>query len=99
MSAGLQVFNGDGSLLLDTSHYIGRLLGVIDCNSASGSAYVTGLDQGIPFAVPMIQMTTAYNYGTNSYPDCSFSGNTVFWTRQTAAALSLPPCKLILGVR
>lgn len=99
MPAGLQVFNDDGSILLDTSYVIGRLLGVIDCNSASGSAYMAGLDQGIPFAVPMIQISTAYNYGTNSYPNCTFSGNTVSWTRQTAAALNLPPCKLILGVR
>lgn len=99
MGHGLEIYDPAGVLMMNAATLVGRLIGIIDCNTASGSAYVAGLDQGVPFAIPMIQLASAYNYGTNSYPDCTYGGNTVYWTRQETAGLAMPPCKLILGVR
>lgn len=99
MGYGLEIYDPAGVRMMDASTLVGRLIGIIDCNTASGSAVVPGLDQGIPFVIPMIQLASTYVYGTHSYPSCTFGGNTVFWTRQEVAALALPPCKLILGVR
>jgi hypothetical protein len=100
MAYGLQTWDANGNLLIDTSTIIGRIIGVIDASAASGSATVAGLDQGTPFAIPQLYQGTAQDYGTNTYPDCTFSGNTVSWTRQSyPSGVGLAPCNLILGVR
>lgn len=102
MTMGLQVWDAQGRLIIDQSTVMGRVIGIIDANASSGSAYVAGLDQGTPFAIPMLQQDAQNGptFGTNTYPDCSFSGNTVSWTRQARpSGVPLAPCKLLLGVR
>lgn len=100
MGFGLEIYDPAGVKMMDASTLVGRLIAIIDCNTASGSAVVTGLDQGVPFGIPMVQLAPSYPSGTHSYPDCTYSGNTVSWTRQTIpGGPSLPPCKLVLGVR
>jgi hypothetical protein len=100
MTVGLQVWDEQGRLMIDQTTVLGRLVGIIDANTASGSAYVAGLDQGVPFAIPMLQQDSAAHYGTNTYPNCTFNGNVVSWTRQAyPTGVALAACKLLLGVR
>jgi len=100
MAAGLQVWDASGNLILDTSTIVGRIIGIIDASASSGSATVAGLDQGTPFAIPQLTQSSSVLYGTNTYPNCTFSGTTVSWTRDTwPGGITLQPCNLILGVR
>lgn len=102
MTMGLQVWDEQGRLMIDVSTVMGRLIGVIDANTASGSAYVPGLDQGTPFAIPMLAQgsNAAAQFGTNTFPNCTFNGNTVSWTRMVYPfGTPLLACKLVLGVR
>lgn len=100
MPAGLQVWDTDGVLQIDTSSYIGRLIGTIDASAATGSTSLAGLDSGLPFAIPVTQQIDGQYSGMESIPVCTFSGNTVTWTRQSPpTGYSMPSCTLILGVR
>lgn len=99
MPAGLQVWDASGNSIIDTTTFIGRLIGSIDASAMSGSTNVTGLDQGIPFAVPIMNSgTTASTYSTVSIPRVTFSGNNVSWVRQSPATGGVPNVTLILGV-
>lgn len=102
MTMGLQVWDEQGRLMINQSTVMGRVIGMIDASAARGSAYVPGLDQGAPFAIPILQQGSNgfVQFGTNTYPDCTFTGNTVSWTRQAyPLGVPLAACKLILGVR
>lgn len=101
MGIGLEVFDAQGNSIFNTTSIVGRLIGVIDASAASGSAVVPGLDQGTPFAIPqLLQASVNANINTNSYPICTFNGNTVSWVRHAYPTYTaLPGCNLILGVR
>lgn len=102
MTMGLQTWDEQGRPMIDVSTVMGRVIGVVDANSASGSVNVPGLDQGAPFAIPILAQggNGSQQFGTNTYPNCTFSGNTVSWTRQAyPVGVPLAPCKLVLGVR
>ncbi len=101
MNAGLQLWDEDGNLMFDSSTIVGRFIAVINASGATGSATVPGLDQGIPFAVPQLGLTSlGVLINTNSYPICTFDGNLISWTRHAyPTGTALPDCMLILGVR
>ena len=101
MAAGMQVWDAQGNIIFDTTSIVGRVIGVIDASATSGSAVVVGLDQGTPFAIPQLQKNTlSILINTDSYPVCTFSGNTVSWTRYSyPVGVQLTSCNLILGVR
>jgi hypothetical protein len=99
MTVGLQVWDASGNLIIDQSTVLGRVIAIIDANTSSGSVSVPGLDQGTPFAIPMLQQGGASETPTNTYPDCTFSGTVVSWTRQAyPSGTALAACKLLLGV-
>lgn len=103
MPDGLQTWDENGNILIDTTTVVGRTLGVIDASAASGSATVVGLDQGTPFAVPLIQgggNSYYYVYDALTIPRCTFSGTTVSWVRQAPPiGYGTPSCSLLLGVQ
>lgn len=101
MPAGLQVWLPDGTLVIDTSTYLGRTLAVIDASAISGSVSVAGVDQGIPFAIPVLHSTGGnITVGAVTIPQCTFSGSTMSWIRQAPpTGYVMPGCTLILGVR
>lgn len=101
MKAGLQVWDKNGVLLIDTSTIMGRFIAMIPANTQTGSADVVGLDQGIPFAVPILAGTSnSGTFNTGTYPICTFSGTVVTWERKRyTSEHALPNCYLILGVR
>lgn len=110
MEAGLQAFDPvTGATNMDISTIVGRLIATIDASAMGGSVAVAGLDQGIPFAIPIMDSTYGdhwseagrYSCPTITLPVCTFSGNVVSWTRQAMPAntVAAPACQLILGVR
>lgn len=100
MPAGLQIWDEAGNFILDTTSIVGRLIGTIDASAMSGSVNVVGLDQGTPFAIPIMDVGSgAQTYSTISLPIVTFSGSTVSWTRQGIASGTPVSCQLILGVR
>lgn len=101
MPAGLQVWLPDGTQVIDTSTYIGRTLVTVDASAISGSVVVPGLDQGIPFAIPVLHSNAGnITVGAVTIPQCTFSGTTLSWTRQAPpTGYALPGCTLIMGVR
>lgn len=101
MPAGLQVWLPDGTQVIDTSTYIGRTLVVVDASAINGSVTVAGLDQGIPFAIPVLHSDSGnITVGAVTIPQCTFSGTTLTWTRQAPpVGYIMPGCTLIMGVR
>ena len=105
MPCGLQLWDGvNGALYLDTTMLIGRLIGQIDIGTGeSGSATFIGLSSGTPFALPLMgKGETGWFYENFTLPVCTFSGDTVSWTRfrpGTYPSATLPPCTLILGIK
>lgn len=103
MPAGLQTYNANNDLTLDTSTIVGRLIAIVDMTAMSGSMSIAGLDQGLPFAVPLLGPNiypTTPQYDTLTIPRCTFSGNTVSWVRQdTPVGYAVPPCKVLIGIR
>lgn len=105
MAAGLQVWDAQGVQILDTSTFVGRFLASVNIGTGtSGSFVVAGLSQGIPFAIPVI----VANNSSQSYlsptmltmPVCTYSGDTVNWTRiQPGNSSGLPSCTLIVGYK
>ncbi|KQQ31985.1 hypothetical protein ASF61_16755 [Duganella sp. Leaf126] len=85
---------------MDVSTVVGRQIAIIDASAMTGSAVVPGLDQGIPFAVPVMDTRTGISgYAATTLPIVTFSGNTVSWQRKGYEFVSsVPPCQLVLGV-
>ena len=80
MPAGLQIWDANGAIVLDTPNPIGRFLGVVMNVTANGSVTNAKLATGRPFAFPQINFT---GYEPSDFPDAiliSFSGTTLSWT-------------------
>lgn len=75
MAEGLQVYNGQGKMILDYTSRIGRFIGAISPNGAvSGSITNSLLTTGTPFYI----MQCGTNY-SNVACYVTFSGNTLSW--------------------
>jgi len=76
MPAGIQVWDENGVLILDTSFRAGGFLGEINVvynGPSSGSVYDPNLSEGTPFY---------FLRGDHEYqPTVTFSGNTVNWAK------------------
>lgn len=77
MTAGMQLFNTDGSLWLDLTGRYGKFLGQVYTGEASGAINVPEFTQGQPFA---ILVNLPANWGIGGYPLISISGTTLSWT-------------------
>jgi hypothetical protein len=82
MAQGMQVWDADGNLTVDTSDFLGRVLGSTSTGASNGSLGHAGLDDGVPFAVclPSIASDVAPTYDALYAPDISFAGTTMSWT-------------------
>lgn len=103
MAQGLQVWDANGILQLDTSRLMGRFLTVIDASAPTGAVDIAGLNTGTGFAVPLSDANPEDPNQQNAamcYPVCSFSGNTISWSRPDApVGWSRPSCQLLVGVK
>ncbi|WP_045158762.1 hypothetical protein [Stutzerimonas stutzeri] len=102
MPAGLQTWFADGSIQLDTTRLVGRILGVVSvpAGQASGSVSHPGFAQGTPFAIPLTDFSqnTLDLCPALSIPQVSFSGQTMTWSRQVASGESTPAGVIYYGV-
>ncbi|WP_208510292.1 hypothetical protein [Variovorax paradoxus] len=71
MPAGLQIFDANGNVVLDTNDRMSRVLGSFWI-SASGSLTHGGLTTGQPFAI-------FCSHTVNSMPRFQFSGASMWW--------------------
>lgn len=76
MGVGLQIFDGGGNVVLDTSTRAGRVLGIALINAgSSGSLTNSGFSEGTPFWQAM------GDYGSRVVgPAVSVNGNTLSWS-------------------
>lgn len=89
MSQGLQTFNADGTVGIDTNTLLGRVLGSLNiaAGQASGTISNAQFSQGTPFLIGMLNLgaftgsiLTGPAFSQLSYTS---SGTTVTWTRST----------------
>ena len=82
MASGMQVFDGNGSLILDTGNRIAKVLGTVSVSS-NGSIYVPLLAGNTPFF--FVYANEAPNTVTGGLPNVSFSNGTISWTYPATA--------------
>lgn len=105
MAQGLQVFNADGSVKLDTSTLLGRVFGsvAVAAGQASGTIANGQFAQGQPFLVGMFGLGQ-FNGSVITGPSFSqvtytVSGNSIVWSRATnTRETNLPAGTLYYGV-
>lgn len=79
MQAGLQVWDANAVMTLDTSDRMGIVIGFQDAIPASGSVVVPKFADGEPFY--FTQMSTRWQDSRGFVlPTVSISGNTLSWT-------------------
>ena len=104
MSAGLQVFNDNGVLHMDSSTIIGRLLTIVDTTAKSGSITISGVQPGDKlFGVPLNGINGAPAERASvmaAAPYLIFNGSTMSWTRDPSlSGYAMTTCYTIVGVR
>ncbi|MGF6771121.1 hypothetical protein P3T18_003600 [Paraburkholderia sp. GAS199] len=89
MSAGLQIWNSSGLLLLDTSDRLGRIKGVSSVQGFAASV-VCDMSDGTPFY--SFQPDFLYKHISNQTPPPIFTITTsgISWTYSSTAGLSFP---------
>jgi len=107
---GLQTFDANGNIMLDTTSIVGILIGKVTVaeNQMTGIITDAKLAHGKPFAVPFIAFTTtALGVGngrgtliTSSQPVFTFGHDTITWVRpaKTSQELTAPPGVIYYGV-
>lgn len=76
MATGLQVFDGQGNVILDTTTRMGVLLGQVNTGKSNGSVTNSAFSRGTPFYVA----TSTENGATSVIgPNITISGNTLSW--------------------
>lgn len=78
MPFGLQTFDSEGDLMVDTNDRLGRLLGYLTGQANEGTITDDKLLEGTPWAVFILENT----YGGASFlVEPVFDGNTMSWSR------------------
>ena len=96
MPQGLQVFNPDGSILLDTNTWVSQILGNVSlaANHAAGSLNDANFTRGRPFYFVLMQEGNQGSTPTGNPVNkiVSVSGTTLSWN---AGAI---PAQIIYGI-
>lgn len=107
MPQGLQVWNADGSIKLDTSTLLGRIFGSINVPAGLSGGVISReeFSQGQPFLVSIFGFGDFSAAGfvsvgpAFSQPNFTVSGNTVTWSRSTnTRETNLPSGVIYYGV-
>lgn len=114
MTAGAQVFDGNGTLFWDTGMFMGRLLGSTTISAGTGTIVNDGFTTGIPFCIPVLESSEPLGAADPpstgpidtflwlTAPTYAFSGNQLVWNRSAQGYPSgyvFPTCYLYYGVR
>lgn len=103
MAQGMQIYDNSGDLLIDTSTFIGNVINSITVSTGSGSITNSLLSNGTPFAFCSIPSTgtTPFADGTEStptWPEITFSGDTMSWTKVDDPNVTTTPFTIFYGV-
>ena len=84
MSAGLQVWDASGTLIVDTSFFLGRIVGSVLTNFVAGSVSAD-LSNGTPFAFSVVTIKSGYSPigspgGALYNPSITKSSSGISWT-------------------
>lgn len=100
MTAGLQIWNASGQLVLDATSRLGRIKTIQRCEAVNNS-YAIDLSDGTPFW--SFQPDRLYFHISNQTvsPIITIDANGVYWTYSSTSGLSYPNYvrgTLIVGV-
>lgn len=103
MPAGLQVWDANGRLIVDSGTFGGRVLGSFDASADSGAFTDVRLSGQRVFAFPLptLVSTTAYALGAQAspyIPRLTVSGATISWQRGTFVYENRGTCIVFYGV-
>ncbi len=76
MPSGMQVFNADGSLAMDTNDSITRILGTVQTTRNVNGSLTADFDQGRPF----FMMLSRGASGFTIMPDVAINGRVLSWS-------------------
>lgn len=101
MPSGLQTFDANGVLQLDTSSYVGQFVAIVTVpGTETGSMTVPGLAGRFGFAIPFPYVAAASGAHIATAPQCAFSGNTMSWYRPANPSWpAMQPIQMLVGVR
>jgi uncharacterized membrane protein YdcZ (DUF606 family) len=72
---GLQIWNSSGTLMLDTTYYVGRFIGTVSVTNGQTGTYTNAdLTNGTPFYV-----WVPGSSGSFGVPAVTFNGSTMTW--------------------
>lgn len=93
MTAGLQVFKQDGTIIIDTTTLVGSALGRISTGITNGSYEDPriGGNNLFWFAIPGVNMPV-------QVPEISRSGNSIVWTFESPGSLGNNSLSIVYGV-
>lgn len=94
MEAGLQIFDSQGSLIVDVGSRLARFMGSVNTGNHSGAIHVPGFNTGEPFYVSLLNTPTIL--GTVAGPTIWTSGLTLHWAFDLHRPQS--PVTIIYGV-
>lgn len=81
MPQGLQIFDENGTVTLDTNDKVARFHGSVVIGAAAGSVTVNSLTQGNIFYIVMCSSPSFWDR-----PDVSVSGNTISWGASSSSS-------------
>ena len=86
MTAGLQIWNADGQLILDGTHRIGRVMGIARISGAPGSIPVD-LSNGTPFWSFQPDRLFFHISQETAPPIITIDSSGVYWTYSSGSGL------------
>jgi hypothetical protein len=89
MSAGLQIWNASGVLILDTSHRLGRIKGTVQLKGQGGSV-ACDMSDGTPFWSFQPDFLYAHISNVTPPPIINISTTGISWSYSSTSGLSFP---------
>ncbi|MEX3918255.1 hypothetical protein AB4Y43_18765 [Paraburkholderia sp. BR10872] len=100
MTAGLQIWDANGKLMLDGTHRLGRIKGIVPIDGFP-SSYPVDLSDGTPFWSFMPEQLFFHISNQTASPIITIDANGVYWTYSSTAGLNYAKAvkgSLIVGV-
>ncbi|WP_069265328.1 hypothetical protein [Paraburkholderia nodosa] len=100
MTAGLQIWDANGTLMLDGTHRLGRIKGIRYIDGNPGS-YPVDLSDGTSFWSFMPEQLYFHISNQTASPIITIDANGAYWTYSSTSGLSYPHIvkgNLVVGV-
>ncbi len=97
MPHGLQIWDGNGAIILDTNYMVGRVLGKINV-TADGSLFDARLSKGRPFYFTQVTYQPTWDFDAPGRILVGFSGNVISWTLSKVISTSVVSGAIFYGL-